>query len=219
MSKKVAVILAGCGFLDGAEIRESVLTLTALDAEGADVTIFAPNKPQHHIINHLKSEESAGERNILEESARIARCQVTDLKELNPGEFDALIMPGGFGVAKNLCTWAFKGSACEVDSRVEQVLKGFYESKKPIGAICIAPALVAKVLGSESVSVTIGNDKETAAEIEKTGATHVDKEVHEAHVDQEHKIVSTPAYMYDQAKLHRIQQGISLCVSEVLKLA
>lgn len=219
MSKKVAVILSGCGFLDGAEIRESVLTLLALDSEGIGYEIFAPNKNQHHIVNHLKGEEATGSRNVLEESARIARGEIKDLKDLEAANFDGLVMPGGFGVAKNLCEFAFKGSAGAVDPQVKSTVEAFHAAKKPIGAICIAPALIAQVLGSHNVKVTIGNHAETAAEIEKTGARHTNRAVHEVCVDEPNKVVSTPAYMYDNAGLDKIYQGIHGCVTEVARLA
>lgn len=219
MSKKFAVILAGCGFLDGAEIRESVLTLLALDTEGATYEIFAPNKNQHHVINHLKGEEEKSQRNILEESARIARGKIRDLNDINCENFDALIFPGGYGVAKNLCEFAFKGAAGSVDSQVRATIEAFYQAKKPIGGICIAPALLALTLGQYGIEVTIGNHEETAAEINKTGAKHSNRSVENICVDASHKIVTTPAYMYDSASLDKIFMGIQSCVKEVIKLS
>lgn len=216
MSKKVAVLLAGCGYLDGAEIREAVLTLFNLDISSAEVTIFAPDRVQHHVVDHTAGEEAKEERNIFLESARIARGKIQKLADLNVDNFDALVMPGGFGVAKNLCTFAFEGSGGRVDETVKEKIVGFYNQQKPIGAICISPALVALCLGDKGVKLTIGNDKETAAEIEKLGAKHVDCPVDNCIVDTDHKIVSTPAYMYDDANLDAINAGISKCVREVL---
>ncbi|MBT7609609.1 MAG: isoprenoid biosynthesis glyoxalase ElbB [Bacteriovoracaceae bacterium] len=218
MSKKIAVILSGCGYLDGSEIREAVLTLTALDTLEAKVSIFAPNQDQFHVVNHILGTENQENRNIIEESARIARGDVTNLTELSAQDFDGIIFPGGFGVAKNLCNWAFEGSNCQVDSNIEKLIKNFYELKKPIAAICIAPALIATVLGSQKITVTIGNDQITADEIIKTGAFHENKEVHEICIDKKHKIISTPAYMYGDAKLHKIQEGIFSCVKAMLEL-
>ena len=167
--KKVAVILAGCGYLDGAEIRESVLTYLALSKyKDIEIDTFAPNENQHHTVNHLIGEETKVQRNILEESARIARGKVSDLKELNESNYDALLLPGGFGVAKNLSKFAFKGSTGEINKFYAQNLRAFYNNKKPIGAICISPAVIALELGSENIEVTIGKDKETAQELEKT---------------------------------------------------
>jgi enhancing lycopene biosynthesis protein 2 len=218
MSKKIAVILSGCGHYDGAEIRESVLTLTALDAEEAIVSIFAPNQNQFHVVNHMIGTENEEDRNMLEESARIARGEITNLDELNARDFDGVIFPGGFGVAKNLCNWAFEGSECQVEGKVEEIIMNFYELKKPIGALCIAPALIATVLGKQKITVTVGNDEITAEEIQKTGAIHINKDVHEICIDKQHKIVTTPAYMYNDAKLHKVQEGISACVKELIEL-
>ncbi len=217
MSKKVAVILSGCGFLDGAEIRESVLTLLHLDAAGAEVTIFAPNKKQHHVVNHLDSNEAGEERNILEEAARIARCKVSPLTELNANDFEALFIPGGFGVAKNLCSFAFDGSGASIDETVQKVINDFYTSQKAIGALCIAPALLALCLGDKGIKVTIGNDEGTAKEIEKIGAKHIECKASDCVVDTDHRIVTTPAYMYDSEKLHHINQGIEKCVRKTLE--
>jgi enhancing lycopene biosynthesis protein 2 len=218
--KYVAVILAGCGFLDGSEIRESVLTFLALDTEGAKYKIFAPNKDQHHVIDHLKGEEVVGAtRNVLEESARIARGEIEDLVHLNAGDFDALIIPGGFGVAKNMCSFAFDGSAASVDQQVAAKLQDFKRADKPIGAICIAPALVALSFSDQKPTLTIGDDQDTAAELEKLGAKHQNCATFDCVVDVAHKIVTTPAYMDDSANIADVYSGISKLVKNVLKLA
>jgi len=218
MSKKIGVLLSGCGYLDGAEIREAVLTLLALDKEGVEVTIFAPNESQHHVVNHLEADESKGEqRNTFLEAARIARGQIKPLENIKSEDLDGLVIPGGYGVAKNLCQFAFKGHQAATNEKVKNLILNLYEAKKPIGALCIAPALISLVLGEHGVQVTIGNDKETAQEIEKTGAKHVDKAAHEAHIDETHKIVSTPAYMYGEARLSDINLGIKKCVDQVLE--
>ena len=219
MSQKFAVILSGCGFLDGAEIRESVLTLLALDSEGIQYEIFSIDEDQHHVINHLKAEESNQGRNVLEESARIARGEIKKLSELKTNDFNALVFPGGYGVAKNLCEFAFKGSAGSVNQEVKDTITAFNSAEKPIGGICIAPALLALVLGDKNINVTIGNHQETAAEIEKTGATHTNKEVHEICIDEKNKVVTTAAYMYDDAKLDKVYQGIHSCIKELSKMA
>ncbi len=221
--KKIGVLLSGCGFLDGAEIRESVLTLLALDKlrerHPHEVVMFAPNIPQHHVVDHLVKTPVDGQRNVLAESARIARGNILDLAKVNPSELAGLIMPGGYGVAKNLCSFAFKGAAGEVNPAVRSLVEGLHASRRPIGAVCIAPALVALVLGRHGVEVTIGNDRETAAEIAKTGARHQECEVHDICVDATHKVVSTPAYMFDGAPMHRIGEGIEKCVAQVLAWA
>lgn len=216
MSKKFAVILSGCGYLDGAEIREAVLTLLSLDASNVDYEVFAPNEKQFHTINHLNSSEVNSERNILEESARIARGRVSDLVDLDSKNFSGLLIPGGFGVAKNLCDFAFNGASAKTHPLMEKVITDFYEAKKPIGAICIAPALVSLVLGKHSIEVTIGNDPGTAAEIEKTGAKHFNCSESEFHLDEMNKIATTPAYMFDENKLHLVNEGISKVVNSVI---
>lgn len=219
MSKKVAVILSGCGHLDGAEIRESVMSLLALSQHNADVTIFAPNVSQHHVINHLDSSVQDETRNILIEAARIARGEILSVELCDAQKFDALIMPGGFGVAKNFSSFAFDGPDCSVLPEIQRVMTEFHAHAKPIGAICIAPALVAKVLGDKAVKVTIGKHPETAKAIEKTGAKHENCLVDQIVVDSHNKIVTTPAYMFDNAEMKDIFTGISQLVTQVLALS
>lgn len=218
--KNIAVILSGCGYLDGAEIRESVLTLLALDQEGVSYKIFALNQDQHHVVNHLTGEEVAGEtRNILVEAARIARGKIEDITKLDANNFDALVIPGGFGVAKNMCSFAFEGSKASVNEQILSKIKAFKGSSKPIGAICIAPALMALVLGSDKPVLTIGTNDDVANEIEKTGAIHKKCTTSECIVDIDHKLVSTPAYMGEDAKLSEVYLGISKLVKKVIELA
>ena len=218
--KTIGVLLSGCGFLDGAEIRESVLTLLALDQDDIKVTIMAPDQKQYHVVDHVKSDEAKGlERNLLEESARIARGEIVALDKVEAKDLDALIIPGGFGVAKNLCEFAFKGHQATVQEDVKKLILDLHKDKKPLGAICIAPALMGLVLGDKGVEVTIGDDKETAQEIEKTGAKHFSTKVNEIHVDEKNKVVSTPAYMYGDARLSHVSQGIRRCVEKVIDLA
>ena len=217
--KKVGVILAGSGHLDGSEIREAVLTLLAIDKLGATSIIMAPNKNQFHVMNHIKREEGPDQsRNMMEEAARIARGEILDISNINYSELDAIILPGGFGVAKNLCNFAFEGEKAQVLPEVKKILLDINMLKKPIGAICISPALLALIFGNAGVEVTIGSDKETAALIKKTGAKHIEKKVTEAHVDKNLKIVSTPAYMCVDARLSELAIGIENCVREVLNM-
>lgn len=129
MSKKVAMILSGCGVYDGSEIHETVLTLLRLSQQGAQVQCFAPDKPQMHVLNHLNGEEMNEQRNVLVESARITRGEVKDVRELKASDFDALILPGGFGVAKNLSDFAVKGSDCTVDADVLAAIGQFRDAK------------------------------------------------------------------------------------------
>ncbi|CAH0993041.1 Glyoxalase ElbB [Sinobacterium norvegicum] len=216
----IAVILSGCGYLDGAEIRESVLALLALDTAGVPYKIFAPNKQQHHVVDHLKGEEVTGEsRNVLLESARIARGDIQDIAELDIKDFDALVMPGGFGVAKNMCSFAFDGSAASVDDSLLDIVKAFKAAAKPIGAICIAPAFIALAVGEHNPTLTIGDDQETAAELEKLGAKHQHCATTDCVIDEANKIVTTPAYMDDSAKLSDVYIGISKLIQGVIRLA
>ena len=218
---KVAVLLAGCGHLDGAEVREAVLTLLALDQHGAAFQCIAPDAPQHHVVNHVTGEPVPGaSRNILEEASRIARVgQCLDLARAQAADYDALVMPGGYGVAKNHCTFAFKGAEADVRPDVAAFVRAFFDAKKPVGAICIAPALVALALsGRDSADLTLGNDAGSAAAVEKLGQHHRNTpSAREIIVDEAHKLVTTPAYMFDDARLSDVWTGIERCVSEVLR--
>jgi enhancing lycopene biosynthesis protein 2 len=214
--KKIAVILSGCGYLDGSEITEAISSLICLSQEGVAYECFAPDisfVSQNH-LSGLASES----RNSLVESARIARGQVRNLDELDASQFDGLLLPGGYGAAKTLCDWAEKGSQCDVLPWVQKSLIDFYEQQKPIAALCIAPAVVARVLGPKGVSVTIGNDLQTALEIEKTGAIHEECPVDEYISDRNHRILTTPAYMYD-AKPSQVFLGISKMIREFVEMA
>lgn len=193
--KKVAVILSGCGVFDGAEIHESVLTLYFLAKHGASVSCFAPDKLQHHVINHLTGDEMENEsRNVLVESARIARGDVAPLNGLNADDFDVLVLPGGFGAAKNLCDFAIKGPDMKLDAEVKSVCQAFAQQGKPAAYACIAPAMMVDIYG-EGVKLTIGSDQETADALAQMGAKHQTCSVQEVVVDDTHKVVSTPAYM------------------------
>ncbi len=218
---KVAVLLSGCGHLDGAEVREAVLTLLALDQHGATVQCIAPNAPQLHVINHISGEPVAGAtRNILEESSRIARLgQCLDLAQAKVSDYDALLMPGGYGAAKNLCTFAIAGPAAEVRTDVAAFVAGFFAAKKPVGAICIAPALVALTLhGKSSAKLTLGDDAGCASAMQQLGQQYQPTaSARDIVIDEAHKLVTTPAYMFDAAKLSDVFTGIERCVAEVLK--
>ncbi|MFU2329408.1 isoprenoid biosynthesis glyoxalase ElbB [Pseudomonas sp. NFX98] len=216
MSKKVAVILSGCGVYDGAEIYESVITLLRLDQRGAQVQCFAPNIAQLHVINHLTGEEMPESRNVLVESARIARGEIKDIREADAEDFDALIIPGGFGSAKNLSNFAIEGTGCTVQPEVLALTEAFAEAGKPVGLICISPALAAKIYGP-GVTCTIGNDTETAAALNKMGATHKECGVSDIVEDKARKLVSTPAYMLAQS-ISEAAGGINKLVDRVLEL-
>ncbi|HIJ43730.1 MAG: isoprenoid biosynthesis glyoxalase ElbB [Rhodospirillales bacterium] len=212
---KIAVVLSGCGVFDGAEIHESVLTLLALDRHGANYQCYAPNIDQAHVVNHLSGEETAETRNVLVESARIARGDIKELKDFDAGSVDAVIFPGGYGAAKNLCTFAFDGPECSVNADVERVVRDMAAAKKPIGALCISPALIARIL--DGAQVTIGQDAKTAEAIEKMGGMHKPTRQGEIVVDTDRGLVTTPCYMLDST-IGQIAEGAENTVKAVLDL-
>ena len=216
--KNIAVILSGCGFLDGAEITEAISTLIAIGQQGAEYRVFAPNKDVEE-TNHLTKKPTGQKRNALQEAARIARGDIQPLEQLQAKDFDALAFPGGFGAALHLCNFAEKGSGGQIDPQVARVIKEFSDSHKPIAAICISPAIMALALGSKGVNLTIGNDAGTASELEKTGAKHQNCAVEKYVVDRSNKVITTPAYMYGKAKPHQIFEGVSGAIRELIKMA
>jgi enhancing lycopene biosynthesis protein 2 len=215
---KVGVLLSGCGFLDGAEIHESVLTLLALDRAGAEIICMAPNIDQYHVINHLTQEVTDEKRNVLVESARIARGEIKDLKDVTASDLDALILPGGFGAAKNLSDFAIKGTDATVNSEVKRILEEMVAEKKPVGAICIAPATLTRALSDINPEVTIGTDQATAAAIETMGGQHKTCTVDLIHADENNRIVTTPAYMLGPG-IKDVAEGIQKLVDKVMELA
>lgn len=219
MGKKVGVVLSGCGVYDGAEIHESVITLLALDRHGAEAVMCAPDVAQMHVVNHLTGDVVEGEqRNVLVESARIARGAIRDIKTVSADELDALILPGGFGAAKNLCDFAVAGADCAVNSDVAALVQAVHKQGKPVAAVCIAPALLAKVLGDEGPKLTIGNDAGTAGALETMGAAHVECPVREFVVDRDRKIITSPAYMLAQ-RISEAADGIEGTVTALLEMA
>jgi enhancing lycopene biosynthesis protein 2 len=217
--KTVGVVLSGCGFLDGAEIHEATLTLLALDRAGATIKCMAPNVDQMHVVDHTASAPAEGQtRNVLLESARIARCEIDDIATVKADDLDALVFPGGFGAAKNLSTFAVDGPGCTINQDVDQLIKAMNLAGKPLGFICIAPALAAKSLGELTPTLTIGNDEETAGALEALGAQHQVCAVDEVAVDERLKIISTPAYMLGPSIAH-VAKGIDKLVDEVLQRA
>ncbi len=217
---KVGVVLSGCGVFDGSEIHEAVLTLLALDRRGAEIVCMAPNAEMAHVVDHLRGDVSAGEkRNVLVESARIARGAIRDISGVRATELDALVLPGGFGAAKNLSDFAFKGPDCAVHPEVARLIREMLAARKPIGAVCIAPAVLARVLGQERVAarLTIGTDAGTAGAIGAMGGVHVACPVGECVVDREHRVVSTPAYMLAQ-RISEVADGIDGAVAALLEL-
>lgn len=216
--KKIGVVLSGCGVRDGSEIHEAVLTLLAIDQCGAEAVCMAPDIELNE-TNHLTMEETGAKRNVLVESARIARGNIRNIRDVKAADLDGIVLPGGFGAAKNLCNFAMKGAAASVDGEVSRLLKEMAAAGKPIGAICIAPVVTAAVLGKElAPTVTIGTDAGTAAEIEKTGARHQNCPVTELVVDKKNKLVTTPAYML-ATRISEVAEGIGKCVREVVALS
>ena len=216
---KVGVVLAGCGVYDGSEIHETVITLLALDRAGATAVCMAPDMEQA-VVNHLTGEQVEGAtRNVLEESARIARGNISDIARIKASDLDALILPGGFGAAKNLCDFAFKGTDCEVHPEVARLVREVVAAKKPLAAICIAPALVSKVLGDDQLAhqLTIGTDEGTAEALTAMGSTHVACPVSEYVVDKDNKLVSSPAYML-AGSISEAAEGIEKTVKAVMEM-
>jgi enhancing lycopene biosynthesis protein 2 len=217
--KRVGVILAGSGYLDGAEIQEATLTLLFLDRKGAQVTAMAPDVAQMHVVDHVKGEPSAAEtRNVLAEAARITRGNIQDVREVKAADLDALILPGGYGAAKNLCTFATEGVKLQVNPDVERLVREMASAGKPLGFVCISPVIAAKVLGAKKVKLTIGNDPATAAAVNALGAVHVDAPVDQIVVDERNKVVSTPAYMLGPT-IAPVAAGIEKLVAAVLEMA
>src|SRR5581483_10582474 len=216
---KVAVILSGSGYLDGSEIREAVAVLWALSVQKAEVECFAPDMDQSDVIDHLRMKPVDERRNPIVESARIARGQVRPLSELDMSEFDALVMPGGYGAAKNLSSFAFEGSDGTLLPDLARAIRSTIESGKPLGAACIAPAVVALARKGTRLELSVGAECDASKEIEKLGHTHVITKPDEIHLDRSHHIVTTPAYMYDDAVLSDVFEGIRGMIEQVLELA
>ncbi|KAK3095957.1 hypothetical protein FSP39_021303 [Pinctada imbricata] len=225
LNAKVAVVLSGCGVYDGSEVHEASAVLVHLSRHQSQVSMFAPDIPQMHAIDHTKGEPMEHNRNVLTESARIARGKIQALSDLNPKDFDAVVFPGGFGAAKNLSTFAVDGTSMKVNEDVEKVIKQFHSEKKAIGMCCIAPVLAAKVI--QGCEVTVGSDQEeggrwpyagTAGAVQSMGFTHIKKNVTDIHVDEKNKLVTTPAFMCETA-VHEIYDGIGKMIEGVLKLA
>jgi enhancing lycopene biosynthesis protein 2 len=219
MAKRIAVILSGCGYLDGAEIHEAVCALLAIERAGASYRAFAPDMAQLDVVDHVKQAAASEKRNALVEAARIARGAIQPLGKLRMAEFDGVVLPGGYGAAKNLVNYAVKGADCDIDPEVERVLKEAHALRKPIGAMCIAPVVVARALGAAvHPTLTIGTDAGTAADIRKLGGTHADRSPVEIAVDEANRIVSTPCYM-SATRVSEVFEGATKLVEKVLAMA
>lgn len=221
MPVKVAVVLSGCGRGDGSEIHESVSCLIHLSRLGVEYRCFAPDGPQASVVNHATGQATSETRNMMVEAARISRGEITPLARLDADAFDAVVFPGGFGAAKNLCDFASKGAECAVHPDVARVLRGFHSRQKPVALCCIAPVLAAKVLGTKQggpgVAVTIGSDANVASAIAAMGSSNVAKAATEEYLDAGNKVVTTPAYMCD-AKPHEVFEGIGKMIEHTVKM-
>ena len=210
-----AVVLSGCGVYDGAEIHEAIMTLLAIDRNGGTCQCFAPDMPQRDVVDHLTGQATGESRNVLTESARIARGKIKPLSSFDPATFQALVFPGGYGAAKNLCSFAVDGTDCSVQPDVENAIKGMAALGKPIGALCISPTIIARVL--DGVEITIGSDAGTAAALEQMGAHHRAAGHGQAVVDTAHKVVTSPCYMLD-ATISQIADGADAVVRALMDL-
>lgn len=218
---KTGVVLSGCGVMDGSEIHEAVLTMVHLCGQGSDIVCMAPDGAQASVVNHVTNQALPGEqRNMLVESARIARGDIQNLKNVHAGDVDALVFPGGFGAAKNLCSFAVDGPSCSVHPEAERLILEMHGAKKPLGALCIAPVLIARVLGKAGipVQVTIGSDPGVAGSIQTMGAVHKDCPVHEAVVDETARVVTSPAYMLAQ-NISQVSESAASVVNALMGLA
>jgi enhancing lycopene biosynthesis protein 2 len=216
--KKIGVLLAGCGVKDGSEIHEATLTLYFLDKHGADAVCMAPNKAQFDVVNHLTGEPLKETRNMMVEAARIARGNISDVTAIKADQLDAIIIPGGFGAAKNLCTFAVEGPNCKVEEGAALLLKEMHRLNKPIGALCIAPTIIARLFGEEhSPEITIGFDKSAAQALEQMGATHKESAVDDIVVDLKNKIVTTPCYMLGPG-IKEIAAGVEKLVMKIIEM-
>jgi len=212
MARRVGVLLSGCGYLDGTEIHEAVCTLLALDEAGAESICLAPDM-ELDVVDHVTGKPTGEKRNVLVESARIARGRIKNIAEVSAADLDALVLPGGYGAAKNLSSFATQGAGMSVHPEVQRLVGDVHRAGKPIGAICIAPAIISKLI--PGVSLTIGKDAGTARVLEQMGTRHCPCSVTELVVDEQHKVVSTPAYMLGPW-VSAVHQGITRCVREVL---
>ncbi len=215
MSKKIAVILSGCGVYDGSEIYEATLSLLALNQIGAEVQCFAPDIPQMHVLNHKTGEEMEESRNVLVESSRLARGDIKDLKLFNAADFDAVFMPGGFGAAKNLSTFATDGADCAINADVEKALTTTHAAGKPIAALCISPVILAKLF--KGARLTLGGESDASKAAEAgMGARHVVTTHGEVVVDEDLNLITSPCYMLD-ATISQIHDGAQAAVKALME--
>ncbi len=212
--KKIAVILSGCGVMDGSEIGEAMMALLAIDMNGATYAAFAPDKAQADVMNHLSGKPMNETRSVLIEAARLVRGEIAPLSSFRAADYDALLLPGGFGAAKNLSTFAFEGEKMTVDADVAQAIRAMHAAGKPIGAMCIAPVLLAKML--PGVKVTIGQDAHTAAQVTAMGAQHENTHIAQVSADNKNKVFTTPCYMLSGVRLSHVFESAQALVKAML---
>ena len=212
---KFAIVLSGCGVYDGAEIQESVTAMLAVSRKGHSYQVFAPDIPQYHVVNHLTGEEMPAKRNVLVEAARIARGNIKDLATFDASEYDILLFAGGFGAAKNLSNFAFKGEDYLVNDETLKAIKDMHRAGKPVGAMCISPILLAEAI--EGVELTLGDLCGASEAAEKRGAKHQVTTHGEVIVDRKNKVATTPCYMLD-ATIAQVAEGAENIVDALLKL-
>jgi enhancing lycopene biosynthesis protein 2 len=227
MGKKIAVILSGCGVYDGSEIHESVFALLAIVENGGNYQCFAPDIEQHHVVDHTNGEEQKEKRNVLVESARIARGDIKVLNTYDAKDFDGLVIPGGFGAAKNLTKWAFNGPDGEINADVKNAILKTIEAKQPVVGLCMGPTVIAKALDGSGIRshLTVGT---TAAQspyeiaaisagIEKTGAVAEMKTIDEISVDVANRIITAPCYMME-ADILQVRKNVKQAVDAMFSL-
>lgn len=217
MKKKIAVILSGCGFKDGSEINEAVFTLLSIEEQNSEHVCFAPDIDQYHVVNHVNDQVIEESRNVLIESARIARGDISNLNDLQADNFDAVIVVGGFGVAKNLSNFGYDAENFKINNSLLEKLNSFKDLSKPCGFVCIAPILIGKVFDQQFAKATIGSDQSTSSFLKEQGVDHQDCEVNKAVVDEKNKVVSTPAFMLANS-LIEARAGISVLVERLIAL-
>lgn len=227
MSYRIGVLLSGNGVYDGSEIHESVFTLLAIDENRGEAVCMAPNTEQHHVVNHITGDEMPEKRNVMVEAARIARGAISDLAEMSASNLDALVIPGGFGAAKNLTKWAFSGPDGEINADVKRIINDFVTAKKPIVALCMGPTVVAKALEDAGLKehLTVGTTEEASpyeidaisAGMEKAGAVAEMKTIREITIDTENKIISAPCYMME-ASITDVRNNIKQAIDQLFEM-
>ncbi|MCP1384423.1 isoprenoid biosynthesis glyoxalase ElbB [Runella salmonicolor] len=226
--KKIGVLLHGNGVFDGSEIHESVFALLAIEELGAEAVCFAPNVNQHHVLNHLTGQEMPETRNVLIESARIARGNIKDIVDVNASELDGLVMPGGFGTAKNITKWAFEGPSGPILESVKTLIVALVRQGKPIAGLCMSPTTIAKALeGTEfHAHLSVGTTVEASpydiaaisAGMESIGQVAEMASVREVAVDRDLKIITAPCYMME-ANIVEVRENIRLAIEKLISLA